>query len=119
MRFKPWRYRECRCSFVPKRFDQDLCDRARRRAWNSWREARGSSAIELLVKWGRRRLPGSLAKLTAFADDLISEIGGRDKARAKAPEVDKRTDGAASPSPMHGRPSATVLPDALEQGARD
>ena len=81
MRFNPRRCRECRRSFVPKRFDQDFCDRACRRAWHSWREARGASAVELLVKWRRARLPGSFAKLTAFAENLIREI--RDGAKAR------------------------------------
>jgi len=119
MRFKPRRCRECCCSFVPKRFDQDFCDRGRRRAWHSCREARGSSAVELLVNWRCGRLPGSFAKLTAFADDLINEIQGREKTRAEASEVGERPDGAASPRLMHGHPSAAVLPDALEQGVRD
>ena len=78
-----------------------------------------SSAVKLLVKWRRARLPGSSAKLTAFADDLINKIRGQEKTRAEASEVGERLDGAASPRLMHGHPSAAVLPDALEQGARD
>lgn len=94
------------------RFDQDFCDRACRRAWHSWREARGASAVELLVKWRRGPLPGSFAKLMAFADDPISEIRAREKARAKASEAGERTDAVARAAPVHGRPSAAILPDA-------
>src|SRR5436305_4372854 len=115
MRFNPRRCRECRRSFVPKRFDQDFCDRACRRAWHSWREARGASAVELLVKWRRARLPGSFAKLTAFAENLIREIRDGAKARARASEPGERTDVAATAAPAHGRPSTAVLPDAPEQ----
>lgn len=119
MRFNPRRCRECRRAFVPKRFDQDFCGRAYRRAWHSWREARGASAVELLVKWRRGRLPGSFAKLTAFADDLISEIRAREKARAEASEPGERTDVAAISTPVHGRRSAAFLPVAPEQEAQD
>ena len=112
MQFKLRRCRKCRRSFVPRRFDQDFPNRACRRAWHSWRESRGASAVELLVKWRRGRLPGSFAKLTAFADDLIREIRDREKVRAKASEPGQRTDVAATVAPAHGSPSTAIVPDA-------
>jgi len=75
--------RECGREFQAVRHDQRFCRRACRRAFWSWREARGAQAIELLIRWRRDRRRGSLAALTAFADYLLREYRDR--------EVDRQT----------------------------
>jgi hypothetical protein len=50
----------------------------------SWREARGAQAIELLIRWRRDRRRGSLAALTAFADELLREHRDREADRLAA-----------------------------------
>ena len=70
--------RECGEPFQAIRHDQVFCRAACRRAWHSWRESRGAQAIELLIRWRRDRQCGSLAALTAFADDLLREYRDRD-----------------------------------------
>jgi hypothetical protein len=60
-------------SFLAVRWDRSFCGLACRRARHSWREGRGSRAIELLVKWRRERRPGSLTALAAFTDQLVRD----------------------------------------------
>jgi molybdenum-dependent DNA-binding transcriptional regulator ModE len=51
-----------------------------KRTWHSWREAKGAQAVELLIRWRGRRLPGGFTALTAFADDLFHEYRDREGA---------------------------------------
>ena len=76
------RCRECGGNFLAIRHDQVFCRPACRRAWHSWREARGSRAIELLIAWRRDRRRGSLATLTAFADELLRDYRDREAKRS-------------------------------------
>lgn len=78
------RCRECGTQFQEIRHDQVFCRPACRRAFWSWRESRGAQAIELLIRWRRDRRRGSLAALTAFADDLLRECRDRDGDRHAA-----------------------------------
>jgi hypothetical protein len=78
------RCRECGNSFLAIRHDQVFCKGACRRAWHSWRESRGARAVELLIKWRRDRREGSLAELTAFADELVRDYRDREADRGSA-----------------------------------
>jgi hypothetical protein len=78
---------QCGNKFLAIRYDQRFCQPRCRRAFWSWREARGAQAIELLVRWRRDRRRGSLAALTAFADELLREYRDR--------EADRLADGGA------------------------
>ena len=73
MRWPQRRCRKCRQVFKPARGDQVFCNRQCKRAWHAWREGKGAQAVELLIKWRGRRLPGGFTALTAFADDLLHE----------------------------------------------
>jgi hypothetical protein len=75
------RCRECGKEFWAIRHDQRFCRPACRRAWHSWREGRGAHAIELLIRWRRDRRRGSLAALTAFADELLRDYREREAGR--------------------------------------
>jgi hypothetical protein len=79
------RCRQCGNPFLAIRHDQVFCKPACRRAWHSWRESRGARAIELLIRWRRDRRRGSLAALTAFADELLRDYRDRE-AGNRAPE---------------------------------
>jgi hypothetical protein len=81
------RCRECGKEFLAVRHDQRFCRSACRRAFWSWREARGAQAIELLIRWRGDRRRGCLAALTAFADELLREH--------RDPEADRRAAGGA------------------------
>jgi hypothetical protein len=78
------RCRECANPFLAIRHDQVFCKPRCRRAWHSWRESRGAQAIDLLIRWRRDRRRGSLAALTAFADELLREFRDRDADRLAA-----------------------------------
>jgi hypothetical protein len=78
--------RECRKEFWAIRHEQVFCKSACRRAWHSWRESRGGRAIELLVRWRRDRRRGSLAALTAFADELLRDYRDREARRSASGE---------------------------------
>jgi hypothetical protein len=108
------RCRECGNTFLAIRHDQVFCKPACRRAWHSWRKSLGARAVELLVKWRRDRRRGSLAELTAFADELLRDYRDR--------EARKSADGRGGALSMRGnlesgtsdqadafRPSASVL----------
>jgi hypothetical protein len=88
------RCRECGNTFLAIRHDQVFCKPACRRAWHSWRESRGARAVELLIKWRRGRRRGSLAELTAFADELLRDYRDR--------EARKSTDGRGGALSMRG-----------------
>jgi hypothetical protein len=78
------RCRHCGAEFFKRRDDQVFCSTAHRRAYWSWRESRGAQAVDLLIRWRRDRRRGSLAALTAFADDLLRDYGDREAARTAA-----------------------------------
>jgi hypothetical protein len=78
------RCREFGTAFLAIRHDQVFCKSACRRAWHSWRESLGARAVELLVKWRRDRRRGSLAALTAFADELVRDCRDREAGRNAA-----------------------------------
>jgi hypothetical protein len=75
------RCRECGNPFLAVRYDQVFCKPTCRRAWHAWREGRGARAIELLIRWRRDRRRGSLAALTAFADELVRDHRDREANR--------------------------------------
>jgi hypothetical protein len=78
----PRRCRQCGTIFRPiRRYDQMFCRPECRRRWHSWREGRGSRAVELLIAWRRDRRRGSLTKLTAFADELVRDYGEHEAER--------------------------------------
>jgi hypothetical protein len=76
------RCRECGKDFMAIRHEQVFCKPDCRRAWHSWRETRGVRAVELLVKSRRDRRRGSLAALTAFADELLRDYRDREARRS-------------------------------------
>jgi hypothetical protein len=75
------RCRQCGKEFWAIRYEQRFCQPTCRRAFWSWREARGAQAIDLLIRWRRDRRRGSLAALTAFADELLREHRTREADR--------------------------------------
>jgi hypothetical protein len=78
------RCREYGKEFLAIRYEQRFRQPRCRRAFWSWREARGAQAIELLIRWRRDRRRGSLAALTAFADELLREHRTREADRLAA-----------------------------------
>jgi hypothetical protein len=74
---------ECSAAFLAVRYDQVFCKQTCRRAWHAWCEGRGARASELLIKWRRDRRRGSLAALTAFADELVRDHRDREVDRKK------------------------------------
>lgn len=75
------RCRQCGNGFLAIRHDQVFCRPTCRRAWHTWREGRGARAVELLIAWRGDRRRGSLAALSAFADELVRDHRDHDAGR--------------------------------------
>jgi hypothetical protein len=78
------RCRQCGGTFLAIRHDQVFCKPGCRRKWHAYRETQGTRAVELLIKWRRDRCRGSLAALTAFADELVRDQRDHEAARGSA-----------------------------------
>ena len=76
------RCRQCGSPFLPRRPEQIFCNKACKRAWHSWREARGARAIELLIRWRANRKVGSLSALARFADEVVADWRDHEAGRA-------------------------------------
>ena len=116
MRYNLRRCRECRSPFKPKRFEiRTFAGVPAAALGHSWREAKGATAVELLLRWRRKRQRGSFAELTAFADDLIHDLRDRERSRLDGIESSLRPPGAEvrpASLPPYGRASEAALPDA-------
>jgi hypothetical protein len=79
------RCKQCGNEFRPaRRYDQVFWRSECRRRWHSWRESRGTRAVELLIAWRGGRRPGSLTKLAALADEILHDYRQHEAERSQA-----------------------------------